>query len=136
MESNLSRMGDVLVLGPMKLLVAQYIPDKRLSAEIFIIGLFTIVYNLLNFMIVEQKQTPVFFKKLPKVFRDLFFHKTRGKTQLLRVINLVYMYPVLYKGYLAMKVETTSEKLLQKIFLLSTLVGVAFNLFNFIKYLP
>lgn len=121
-STNTLRLYDVFISGPLYLILAQYVENIYLKTFVYLVGLSAIIFNGWNFF---HFQNGKFDNNLGDV--------NLGKTQLHRIFNLVFMYPLLFYT-----ISITSSKIprcLSIIMYLIVLGGFAVNLYYFVKYL-
>lgn len=130
------RILDVLLLGPLKIILGSYTKNKILKYLLIVIGLWTMIYNWANRSILHFNISPVWLAYVPGWIRDLFFHPIHGKTQLVRIINLLVMYPILIMAYKSIQENKDNPEWinhLNSIFALTIMGGIVFNGFNYMK---
>lgn len=123
MKISYTRILDVFLLGPLKLSLIFYVKDINLKIILFIIGILTIIFNAHNFFIYDVK----YFKKPWNIFKP-FIKKNTGKTQYVRLLNLLIMYPILI--YISMNIQLPHN--LKTLLDLNNILGFLYNLMNFI----
>lgn len=120
-----ARILDVILLGPMQILVGTYIENNIFLKWFMIItGLLNILYNGHNFLYFQYDT-----KILPILYN--FVDIDHGKIQLHRLYNILIMYPIFLYIYLTISLPLW----LKYIFLFDIIIGFIFNLFNFLKLL-
>ena len=118
---NHIRLYDVFISGPIYIYFSSFIENVFLMAFVLITGVMTILFNLHNYLLIDQKK----LKKsmLPWVDPE------EGKYQWHRLYNLLIMYPILfYANYI-----TRKPKWLTVILYLMIIGGFAFNLYWYVK---
>ena len=123
MKISYTRILDVFLLGPLKLYLINFVKDINLKIILFIIGILTIIFNAHNFFIYDFK-----YLKQPWAIFEPFIKKKTGKTQYVRLLNLLIMYPILIYINLNFELPDTVKLLLN----LNNLLGFLYNLMNFI----
>ena len=121
-NSNTSRLYDVFFSGPIYIYLSTFVTHKILKVLIFVIGLFTILYNLHNYLYFNNKiDKPIpFFEK---------FVTTEGKSQVHRLYNLFIMYPfIIYINKLTAS-NPKKPKWLTTLIYAMVVVGVLYNLY-------
>lgn len=115
-----TRLIDVFITGPLQIYTGLYIQDDIWLRRIMVgIGISTILYNLHNYLVVDERWIS---NRLGP-----FTHDTNGKTQIHRLYNLSIMYPLFMYVYINYPTP------LSKLFLLNIVIGFMFNLRNFIS---
>lgn len=121
-NSNTSRLYDVFFSGPIYIYLSTFVTHKILKVLIFTIGLFTILYNLHNYLYFNNKinkPIPLFEK----------FVTTEGKSQVHRLYNLFIMYPfIIYINKLTAS-NPKKPKWLTTLIYAMVVVGVLYNLY-------
>ena len=120
--TGLVRLLDVFYIGPIDILVSSYVDNKILKYFTLLIGIANILYAGHNFLYLNAK----LIKTPWKIYRP-FLHKD-GKTQILRLYNLLLMYPILIYIYNT----TIMPRWLRILFLLNIVSGFIYNLFYLI----
>jgi hypothetical protein len=131
-----SRLADVFLIGPITILFSFFVKEKWLSIFILLTGILTIVYNGLNWANLNLKSAPG-IKIIPKGVRNAFM-ATNGKTQLVRLINLIIMYPLFIYAFFQVKKDLksdtpTSQKVVVFLFGFFAFTGFIYNLKNYLK---
>jgi len=95
-SENVVRLMDIFVIGPTNILFAMTVlHNPILFVPVFLTGVLTIWYNYVNFNRFYKHKDPKTFALLPQWIQTLFWDPVNGKTQLLRIVNLLIMYPLL-----------------------------------------
>ena len=130
MITNLIRLLDILVIGPINVLFAFTVKEKWLALVTLVIGILTILYNFVNLCTFHFGIR--FDLVLPKWLKKLFWHDTNGKTQFLRLINLTIMYPLLILAYLKSYPGNWMMQFTKYTMLFFIISGFIYNLENFL----
>ena len=120
-----SRLLDVFLLGPLQIYIGLLARHWFASVFMIIVGVANIIYNLHNYLYIEKRAIS---KILPQAIIT-----RNGKTQWHRLYNLVVMYPI-FIYVLATEYENLPA-IVCILFVLDIVIGFAFNLNNFLKYL-
>lgn len=132
-----SRLADVFLIGPITILFSFFVKEWWLSLFILLAGVLTTVYNGLNWANLNLEFVPV-IKWIPKGWKKNFIHPIRGKTQLVRLINLLVMYPLFAYAYWKVRKDLPGstpfiQKVIIDIFGFFVFAGFLYNLKNFVK---
>jgi len=127
--SNL-RLGDVFIIGPITMMFSKYIKLDWLKSLVWLAGLLTVVYNLINFL--KFTVGIPHNKMVPNPIRDLLYHPKHGKTQLQRLINLIIMYPLFWYSLSHLKSIPPSKMYIKWLFQFFLYIGFVYNLNNYI----
>jgi hypothetical protein len=122
MDTNIFRLMDVFITGPLQIIVSNYITRLELRYFMLITGLLNIIYNGHNFLLFES----VLKKPLPIL--NKFIHLKNGKHQLHRLYNLIIMYPVF--TYVLLNIAMPFE--LRILLLINIVIGFLYNLYYYI----
>lgn len=121
--SGFIRLLDVLVLGPMRIYLSSFLPKQSIERYIvLLIGVMTIFYNLNNLLTVNLGYKNLF---IPKIFVT-----KNGKTQTHRLYNVLIMYP--FEIYVLYKFEKLIPNFLKTYFQITIVLGLLFNLRNYL----
>ena len=131
--TNVVRCVDIFVLGPINVLFAFTVENKLLAWATLITGFLTIFYNSANLCRFLYKFTPKLFEVIPKWCRTLFWDNQHGKTQFLRLINLLVMYPLLVYAYTKSKPKGKLLMFTKQSMGLFIVLGFLYNLWYFIS---
>jgi len=131
-----SRLVDVFLIGPITVLFSFFVKEEWLSLFILFSGILTIVYNGINWANINTNSQ---LKWIPESWRKKFIHPIRGKTQLVRLLNLLIMYPLfIYAFWIVTKRMTGKPCITQKIvvvlFGIFAILGFLYNLKNFLSH--
>jgi len=131
-----SRLADVFLIGPITVLFSFFVKEEWLSLFILFSGILTIVYNGINWANINTNSQ---LKWIPESWRKNFIHPIRGKTQLVRLLNLLIMYPLfIYAFWIVTKRMTGKTCITQKIvvvlFGIFAILGFLYNLKNFLSH--
>lgn len=115
------RLFDVFFTGPLQIYTSYFI-DDNLALSIFMrmTGACTIIYNLHNYLYLNQK-------RLQTNYFGWFTHAIDGKQQVHRLYNILVMYPIFL--YVYKKYPTP----LSPLFMLNILIGWIYNTLNYLK---
>jgi len=116
------RILDVLLLGPLQILVGLHIQQPFLHTFMVTTGLTNILYNGHNYALLERQWLKSTL--IPGV-------RPFGKTQIHRVWNCLVMYPIFWKASNEPEVPNTLRVLLQ----FETILGFMFNAYYLYKYM-
>jgi hypothetical protein len=119
------RLFDIFFIGPFLIHCQKYIKNKHFNYILIILGILTIIYNLVNILYINFKLIDI-----PNCLKYIIDIKL-GKTQLLRLINIIIMYPLLAYIYKTNNFPTTTSI----IFIIINSIGVLYNLFYYIHYI-
>jgi hypothetical protein len=148
-NDNTVRLLDILLIGPVNILFSlTVLHEKWLFYLVFLTGVLTIFYNYINFNRFYKKRNPRVLVKdsgtrrrpssservlqiLPPWIQNLFWDPVNGKTQLLRVVNLLVMYPLL--TYALLICDPQSEPFVWIVWLMGAFVvtGFFYNLYYY-----
>jgi uncharacterized protein YhhL (DUF1145 family) len=123
MDTNIFRLMDVFITGPLQIIVSNYITKSALRYFMLITGILNIIYNGHNFLLFES----VLKKPLPIL--NKFIHLKNGKHQLHRLYNLIIMYPVF--TYVLLNIVMPFE--LRILLLINIVIGFLYNLYYYIN---
>ena len=125
MDMNEIRLIDVLISGPIQIIVSTYIKHSPLLRYFMLItGIMTIIYNGHNFLLFNSTL------KQPLPLLKSFFHPKNGKYQSHRLYNLIIMYPIFI--YVLLKIVMPIE--LRISFLINIIFGFVYNLIYYINF--
>ena len=119
------RLVDLFILAPMQFMVSSYIKRDWVRWTMRSIGILNFMFNLHNYLHIDLEA----FEDPLALFAP-FMTKERGKIQLVRLFNLVVMYP--FFCYVAMTTEMPRWLLL--LLILDIVGGFAYNLYWFMQY--
>ena len=118
------RIIDIFLTGPLQINISLYIKQFLLKLFLISTGIMTIIYNFHNYLYLD-------IKKLSKPWPILrYFVTNNGKSQYHRLYNVFIMYPIFFYALISNKNIPT---ILQILFFIEIIIGVIFNLFNYIK---
>jgi uncharacterized protein YhhL (DUF1145 family) len=125
MDTNIFRLMDVFITGPLQIIVSTYITRSALLRYFMLItGILNIIYNGHNFLLFES------ILKKPLPILNKFIHLKNGKHQLHRLYNLIIMYPVF--TYVLLNIAMPFE--LRILLLINIIIGFLYNLYYYIYY--
>ena len=90
MSITYTRLLDVFLLGPLKIYISFYTKNMFIKIFMLIIGTLTILFNAHNFLLFDIK-----IIKEPWFIFKPFITQNNGKTQKVRLLDLLIMYPLL-----------------------------------------
>jgi hypothetical protein len=123
MDTNIFRLMDVFITGPLQIIVSTYITRSALLRYFMLItGILNIIYNGHNFLLFES------ILKKPLPILNKFIHLKNGKHQLHRLYNLIIMYPVFL--YVLLNIVMPFE--LRILLLINIVIGFLYNLYYYI----
>ena len=123
MDTNIFRLMDVFITGPLQIIVSTYITRSALLRYFMLItGILNIIYNVHNFLLFES------ILKKPLPILNKFIHLKNGKHQLHRLYNLIIMYPVFL--YVLLNIVMPIE--LRILLLINIVIGFLYNLYYYI----
>jgi len=118
------RLLDIFILGPSQILIGIHIIDNTfLRLFMIITGIMSIIYNGHNYLHYNYKYN--------KIFSMFVSNKYQGKTQIHRLYNILVMYPIFAYIYMTKSLP----KYLEYILLMDIVLGILYNMINFIQYL-
>ena len=115
---NIARLSDVVLTGPIQLMVASRVQPGCLQLFMIITGIMTIVYN--GYVYLSMKG------KVPTIPRII--DKIEGKTQIHRLFNVFVMYPIFMHVFLTTKLPLH----IKVAFMFEIIFGTLFNLKNYL----
>ena len=124
MNTNIVRLIDVFLSGPIQILVSSYIARPViLRYYMLITGILNILYNGHSFLLFTStiKQPLSLFKP--------FIHLKNGKTQSHRFYNLFIMYPIFTFVLLTIDMPLVVKIL----FFIDIIIGIAYNLYYYLS---
>ena len=124
MDTNIFRLMDVFITGPLQIIVSTYITRSALLRYFMLItGILNIIYNGHNFLLFDS------ILKQPLPILKKFIHVKHGKYQLHRLYNLIIMYPIFI--YVLLNIHMPFE--LRILLLINIVIGFLYNLFYYIN---
>ena len=121
--SNITRLIDVFLSGPLYILISSYIARPTiLRYYMLFTGLLNIIYNGHNFLLFTSNI------KQPLPILKPFVHLHNGKTQTHRLYNLFIMYPIF--TYVLLNVDMPN--VVRAVFLVDIIIGIAYNLYYYL----
>ena len=118
------RLADIFIIGPITILMSQYIKNDYLKMFVLVSGILTILYNLINFLRFTFYIEPSY---LPFSLQS-WFHPIHGKTQTQREINLYLMYPLFILSLFNLEKIPKHKQWIKTLFVLFLFGGVIYNL--------
>lgn len=131
-SANIVRLLDIFAIGPVNILFALTVShNPLLFIPVFLTGVLTIWYNYINFNRFYKLKDPKTYQLLPSWIQHLFWDPVHGKTQLLRGINLLVMYPLLTYAFMQSTPDGNFFNCIVWLMALFIATGFFYNLYYF-----